>query len=112
MSIEPMMATTSAIISPSAMCGSADRLTKLGPRTCTRAGLLDRNLEIVSLITRIRIRAAHVVTDAAAAQRGAGQAQINRVLGADVADAARAVLENAIAGEQFVKIRETGGEVV
>ena len=31
-SSDPMIATTSATISPSAMTGSADRFTKLGPR--------------------------------------------------------------------------------
>src|SRR5581483_1426980 len=37
-SSDPIIATTSAIISPCAMWGSADRFTKLGPRKCTRAG--------------------------------------------------------------------------
>src|SRR6185312_4145980 len=38
MSSEPMIATMSATISPSDICGSADRFTKLGPRKCTRDG--------------------------------------------------------------------------
>ena len=33
-----MIATTSAIISPSLIAGRADRFTKLGPRKCTRSG--------------------------------------------------------------------------
>src|SRR6185369_14949627 len=35
---EPMIATTSATISPFAKSGKADRFTKLGPRKCTRLG--------------------------------------------------------------------------
>src|SRR5688572_810438 len=38
-SSDPMMATTSAIIAPSAIWGRAERFTKLGPRKCTRDGL-------------------------------------------------------------------------
>ena len=41
-----MIATMSATISPSAMCGSAERFTKLGPRKCTRAALAHRRFHV------------------------------------------------------------------
>src|ERR1051325_9884783 len=37
-SSDPIMATMSATMQPSPICGSAERFTKLGPRKCTREG--------------------------------------------------------------------------
>src|SRR5207237_8843194 len=76
------------------------------------AGLFGHNLEIVSLVTRVRVRAPHVHGDAAAAQAGAREAQINRIRGRDDADAFRPPLENRVARQERVKLCERGWEVV
>src|ERR1043165_1135517 len=70
------------------------------------AAALYGNVEVAGLIARIRVDAADVDGHAAAAQGRPGQAPVNRVLRRDNADALRAALEDSVAGEQVVKLRD------
>src|SRR5205085_4757209 len=73
---------------------------------------LSGNLKVVSLVTRIWIRAAHVNGDATAAQRWAGQTQINRIFGRDDAYALCAAMKDRVACKQVLKILERSREAI
>src|SRR5919112_3403888 len=68
------------------------------------AALLDRDLEVVSLVARVRVDAPNVYGDAAPAQAGPRQPPVDGVLRRDDPDALRAVLEDAVARQQVVEL--------
>src|SRR5690606_22794200 len=59
-----------------------------------------RNVEIDLVVHRVRLLLAQVPGDARTAQHGAGEAEIERTLRRDHADADRALLPDAVVGEQ------------
>ena len=68
----------------------------------------DRDLEIVLLVIEIRMFAAQIVLDAAAAQIRAGERVGDRALLRDDADVAGAIDEDAIARQQLVDSSSSG----
>ena len=76
------------------------------------AGLADRDVEVHAVVDLVGLRLAQVPRDAGAAQHRAGEAQVERALGRDHADAHGALLPDAVVGEQRLVLVDVAGEAL
>ena len=75
-------------------------------------GLADGDVEVHLVVDLVGLLLAQVPGDARAAQHRPGQAQVERALGRDDADADRALLPDAVVGEQHLVVVDIAGEAL